>query len=172
MVDASAPPAAVSKSEEPKEERDTSPEAVAVAACIAESKLSHCVPLFEGNVDPLETEAGRRGSACTRGCIGERDERLKRVVAEAADSCRESYVRSAGRKAPRCEFPKRPKTRDPRELSMRFQDALRAAIEKPAETSARALEDTLKFLDAEYLAGVEPECTKKCRADGAAALAR
>jgi hypothetical protein len=144
-----------------------SPEA---AECIQRSKLSHCLALFGPTMDAPRSLSD--GASCTSSCIGNRDKRLSPAVERAGRACVGAYVKSRGAAAPKCEFPRVVTPRDPRELSMRFQDALRSAVERRDEATARALDKMLESLDATYLAGVEPECTKKCREDGAAALTK
>jgi hypothetical protein len=164
---ASAPAPSATK-EEPKP--PPSPGEAATAACIEESKLSRCLTLFGKTVDDVDSEEVKLGAACTSTCIGARDDRLAQVLTDAASACKDAYVKSRGHKPVACKLPKAPRLRDPRELSMRFQDALRAAVEKRDAASARALDAMLPRLDAAYLAAAEPECTENCRADGAAAL--
>ena len=133
----------------------------ATESCIRESKVSLCLPVFGAT---MEDEASTtRGAACTSACIGAREKRLGPAIDRALKVCRDAYAK--GRARSKCDFPKVSRPADAREVSMRFQDALRAAVEKRDESSAAALDAMLPVLDAPYLAEIEPACTKRCRED-------
>ncbi len=151
---------------------EESPQARATGRCIATGKLSACLPLFgQKKMDDFDSPEVQAGAACTRGCIEARPDRLRLVIESAVGTCREAYEKSRGKAAVRCVFPKGKAPADAREHSMRFQDALRAALEKPSDATAQALDAMLPVLDSGHYGELEPDCTKRCRTEGAAALA-
>lgn len=165
---ADAPPRAVMSAETPTE----NPEARALSRCIETSKLRECLPIFAGKkMDDFDSSEVQAGATCTRACIEAREYRLRPAIDAAVATCKEAYEKSRGKAAVRCVFPKAKAPSDPRQHSMRFQDALRAALEKPSETTAAALDAMLPVLDSGHWSELEPDCTKRCRAEGAAALA-
>lgn len=146
--------------------RGFSPEA---RACVESSKLSQCLPLFGARMD--DDKSMTTGAECTSSCIGAHDVRLAPAIDRSKKACVDAYVKAKGKGRVACAFPRFPKPKHDRELSMRFQDALRAAIDKRDAASARALDAMMGPFDAEHLAGVEPACTRQCNEEGAAALA-
>jgi hypothetical protein len=129
-----------------------------LADCIRASKVSLCLPVFGKTMD--DDTSTTQGAACTSACIGAREKRLRPAIERAVKVCREASAR--GTTARKCVFPKVNRPADGREVSMRFQDALRAAVEKRDASSLAALDAMLPVLDAPYLASIEPACTKKC----------
>jgi hypothetical protein len=136
----------------------------AIANCIHASKVSLCLPMFGKTMD--DDVSMSQGAACTSACIAAREERLAPAIDRAVSVCRGASVRGAT--ASKCVFPKVKRPADAREVSMRFQDALRAAVDKRDAASVGALDAMLPVLDAPYLASIEPACTKRCREDDAA----
>lgn len=142
-----------------------------IASCVATSKVSKCVPVFKGKMDDFANEDVKKGAECTSTCLGNRDERLAGPVGEQYEACKKAYLANNGdKKKAKCTFPKPPKLRDPRELSMRFQDALRAAVEKGDAASLDALDAVVPLMDAKWLVEQEKECTERCHLSAAELL--
>ena len=163
---AAEPPAETKPEQGADEPPAGSPEATALAACMKDSKLSHCAPLFDGDVDAMERDSFRQGTFCTTGCIKGYEDRNALMVKAGYEACLAAYVAARGKKPAKCTIPIAKRPSDARLVSMRFQDALRAAVEKGDAKSLAALDAMLPVLDAKHLKGIAAECDERCRQFG------
>ena len=113
-------------------------------------------------------EGTERGSR--RRCIEGWEERNGPTLSTAARACIDAYVAARGKKPAKCAIPIAPRPSDARLVSMRFQDALRAAVEKGDAKSRAALDAMLPVLDAKHLKAAALECDERCRHYGAETL--